>query len=277
MNYAEIAPSKHLAKYIKCFWTLEQAGPLSDHAPEPVMPDGSLEIIFNLSDPFRRYHHDGAIETQSSAIVAGQMREFAVIEPSGSVRLFGIRFHPAGAYPFFKFPLSELTDRIEDLDLIWGKQAREIEEKINCAKTREECVAAAESVLYKLLAANANYDPIVEHASEMIVENRGLATIETITDNLGVSGRRLERRFQQRFGLTPKFFSRIIRFQHLLAALQEERKENLLGTALSFGYYDQAHLIHEFREFSGKSPAAFFENEYQFSQFFISADKQAGN
>lgn len=270
MQYAEISPSKHLAKYIKCFWTLEQAGPPLNRAPEPVMPDGSLEIIFNLSDPFRRYHTDGTVETQARAIVAGQMRNHAVIEPSGSVALFGIRFQPAGAYPFFDFALSELTDRIESLDLVWGKTAREIEEKINSAKTPEECAAIAEKILYKRLAANGSFDPVVEEASRMIVENRGLASIGTITNALGVSGRRLERRFGQRFGLTPKFFSRIVRFQNLLGALGEERKENLLGTALTFGYYDQAHLIHEFNEFSGKSPTAFFENEYQFSQFFLS-------
>ena len=271
MHYAEITPSKHLAKYVKCFWLLEQPASAEKNAPEPVMPDGSLEIVFNLGDPFRRYHADGNVETQSSAIIAGQMREFALIEPSGNVALFGIRFHPAGAYPFFKFPLSELTGRIESLETAWGKMAGEIEEKINAARTSEECVAVAEQALYRLLTGNKNFDPIVEEASRIIVENKGLATIETLTETLGVSGRRLERRFQDRFGLTPKFFSRIIRFQNLLAALQKEQKENLLGTALSFGYYDQSHLIHEFREFSGKSPSAFFENEYQFSQFFINA------
>jgi AraC-like DNA-binding protein len=277
MRYSEIAPAKHLAKYVKCYWVLEQstapersaAG--ESCAPEAVVPDGSIEIIFNLSDPFRRYHSGGRIETQPLSIVAGQMREHALIEPSGKVKLFGIRFQAAGAYPFFRFSLSELTGRIESLASVWGGGANELEEKINEALSPEECTAIVEGELGKLLSANRKFDGIVESASEMITSHRGLVATRDVSRILSVSARRLERRFQHRFGLTPKFFSRIVRFQNLLGALREERKEGLLGTALSFGYYDQAHLIHEFKEFSGKSPAAFFADEYQFSQFFLSA------
>lgn len=272
MNYTETPPSKHLTKYVKCFWMLEQSNAEAQSAPEPVMPDGCIEVIFNLADRFRRYHADGTVELQPSMIVAEQMRQSSIIEPSVSVKLFGIRFHSAGAYPFFKFPLSELTDRIESLDLIWGSEAALLEERVAEASTPVKMVAAAETFLTELLAANRNFDPFVEEAARVIVSGEGLASIDAVTKHLGISGRRLERRFQQRFGISPKLFSRITRFQNLMAALQYGPKEGLLGTALSFGYYDQAHLIHEFKQFSGQSPVAYFENGYQFSQFFVKSD-----
>lgn len=273
MNYTETAPSKHLARYVKCFWTLEQSNTEAQTAPEPVMPDGCIEVVFNLADRFRRYHADGSVEVQSSMIVAGQMRQSSLIEPSGSVKLFGIRFHSAGAYPFFKFPLSELTDRIENLDLIWGREAAIIEERIAGSRTTEEMIADVENFLTELLAANRSFDPYIEEAARLIVSGEGLTSIDSVTKHLGISGRRLERRFQQRFGISPKLFSRITRFQNLMAALQYGPKEGLLGTALSFGYYDQAHLIHEFKQFSGQSPVAYFQSEYQFSQFFVNSAK----
>ena len=241
MQYTEIAPARHLAKYVKCFWMLEQtavpAAPVTgeNRAPEAVIPDGSIEIIFNLSDPFRRHHSNGRIETQPRSIVAGQMREHALIEPSGRVKLFGIRFQAAGAYPFFRFSLSELTGRIENLASVWGRGAGELEEKINEALSPEERIAIVESELGKLLSANRKFDGIVEGASRIITGRHGLVSMDEVSRILNVSGRRLERRFQHRFGLTPKFFSRIVRFQNLLGALREERKEGLLGTALSFG------------------------------------------
>ena len=176
-----------------------------------------------------------------------------------------------GRIPVFPLFFIGIDRRIEDLTSVWGRGAGELEEKINEALSPEECVAIVESELGKLLSANRKFDEIVEGASQMITAGRGLASIDDVSRTLSVSARRLERRFQDRFGLTPKFFSRIVRFQNLLGVLREERKENLLGTALSFGYYDQAHLIHEFKEFSGKSPAAFFADEYQFAQFFLSA------
>src|SRR5262245_60769920 len=104
MRYREIQPSSHLARYVKCYWTLEASSASPSDRPEPVIPDGRIELIFNLADPFCRYYSDGNIETQPLGIVAGQMRNSAVIGPSGVVSLFGVRFRYAGAAPFFAFP-----------------------------------------------------------------------------------------------------------------------------------------------------------------------------
>lgn len=271
MRYSEIQPSKRLAKYIKCFWTLEAGFSPAVSAPEPVMPDGCIELVFNLADPFRRYHADGTLETQPRSIIAGQMRNCAVIEPSGRIDLFGVRFQHAGASPFFTLPLNELTNNIVDLEFVWGRDGREIEEMINEAQTAELRVRIIEDALVSALSRNAASDSIVETASRMIVENAGLVAIDKISDAIGVNGRRLERRFQQNLGLSPKRFSRIIRFQNFLGAVRNESTLSILDTALSFGYYDQAHLIREFREFSGKTPLGFFENEHKLSEVFIGA------
>jgi methylphosphotriester-DNA--protein-cysteine methyltransferase len=271
MKYREIQPSKRLAKYIKCLWTLEAGVSPAGSAPEPVMPDGCIELIFNLSDPFRRYHADGTLESQPRSIIAGQMRSSAMIEPSGRVDLFGVRFQHAGASPFFRFPLNELTDNIVSLEFVWGRKGREIAERINEAPTAESRAEILEDALAGLLAKNSASDRVVETASRLITENMGLTAIDRIADSIGVNGRRLERRFQQSLGLSPKRFSRIIRFQNFLAAVRSGPSASILDTALSFGYYDQAHLIREFREFSGKTPLAFFDNEHKLSEVFISA------
>lgn len=270
MRYSEIPPSPGLKRYVKCYWALEASHPDSA-GPEPVMPDGCIELIFNLAAPFRRYHANGDVETQPLSIVAGQMRSCAVIGPSGAIDLFGVRFRHAGASAFFSFPLNELTDRIIDLNFVLGRDGRETEEKLYAARTLTQRVAIVESVLFGLLAQNPGPDTIVEAATGMIVENMGLASIDRITAALGVNERRLERRFQRKSGISPKRFSRIIRFQNFLNTATAENGRNLLDTALSFGYYDQAHLIREFREFSGKTPLEFFEREHKLSEVFISA------
>jgi hypothetical protein len=113
MNYKEILPSPALRKYVKCFWTLEQFDKSFPNVSETILPDGSIEIVFNLADKFRRFHSNGKIEIQPSAIVVGQMRRAIRIEPLGKINLFGIRFQTIGAYHFFPFSLDELTDKIE--------------------------------------------------------------------------------------------------------------------------------------------------------------------
>ena len=236
------------------------------------MPDGRIELIFNLADSFRRFHADGYVETQPLSIVAGQMRSCAMIGPTGAIDLFGVRFTHAGAAPFFSFPLNELTGRIIDLKMVLGAEATQTEEKLNDARTLKQRVDIIESALLRLLSQNTGVDVIVENASRMIVENMGLAGIDEVTGTLGVNERTLERRFQQKFGLSPKRFSRIIRFQNFLNAARTEDSRGILDTALSFGYYDQAHLIREFREFSGKTPLAFFGCEHKLSEVFINTD-----
>jgi methylphosphotriester-DNA--protein-cysteine methyltransferase len=155
--------------------------------------------------------------------------------------------------------------------MVPGLEGREIEDRLNDAQTLGQRVEIMESVLCGLLAQKTGIDTLVETASRMITRNRGLASIDQVTAALGLNERTLERRFKQKLGLSPKRFSRIIRFQNFLNAAGTGQNCNILDTALSFGYYDQAHLIREFREFSGKTPLAFFGREHRLSAVFIDA------
>ena len=267
MEYSEIAPSPHLAEFIKCFWSIEDSLG-SAGGPEPVVPDGCLEIVFNLADRFQRFHSDNDVETQPAAIVAGQMRRSVLIKPTGRISLLGIRFQHAGAFPFFQFSLSELTDRIEDIDSVWGADGREIEERICEAGTFTERVAIIETIFTVRLIANKKFDSSIVEAARMIAGNDDTMPIRKVAKLLGVSERRLEREFKQKIGVSPKLFSRIIRFQKLLKSLESNGSEGLLDKALAVGYYDQAHMLHEFKEFAGKSPTTFIDETHRISEAF---------
>jgi hypothetical protein len=146
MRYRETPPSARFAEHVKCFWSIENNPQPGEDEPEPVVPDGCIEIVFNLADRFRRYHTGGEVETQPASIVAGQMDHSLLIGPSGAVRLFAIRFKPAGAYPFFSLDLGEIFNRIVDLGALWTRSG-EIEDRLAEAPTFEAQVAVAEAVL----------------------------------------------------------------------------------------------------------------------------------
>lgn len=270
MQYNETPPSAPLAGFVKSYWTLRQSASPVVGLPEPVIPDGCIELIFNLADPFRRYHTDGTIELQPRALVAGQMRFGAVIEPTGQVDILGVRFHPAGAFPFFPLPLNELTDQIIDLDLAWGARGRELSQYIGDARTDEARIAAVERGLMKWLRSCGEDDRLVGLATDLIVRGRGATPIEQLAVKMNLSPRRLERRFLTRVGLSPKSFSRIVRFQHFVNSTLQTPDLDVLGLALLAGYYDQSHLIHECRKFTGKSPTEFFAREHKLSDAFLS-------
>ncbi|MCI0691174.1 helix-turn-helix domain-containing protein [candidate division KSB1 bacterium] len=268
MRYRAIPPSPYLAKYIECFWTLESGGKSSATSPERILPDGCVELIFNLADSFKRYHSNRVVEIQPQTLVAGQMRRYAMIEPAGRVKLFGVRFHPGGAYPFFQFPLSELTDQIIGFDSVWIRAGKELADRIHSARSVRERIGIIETTLLTRLEQRRNADRLMDAVVRMIVAREGLVSIERLRRNFGVSERQLERKFQTTVGITPKFLCRTLRFQKVFKAVERNQTVNWSFIASECGYYDQAHFIHDFREFSGQNPTAYFSQDHKMSEYF---------
>ncbi len=272
MNYLEATPSRFLAEFVKCFWTLEYEN-TQPADPEPVIPDGCVEIIFNLSDRFRRFHKNGDIETQASCLIAGQMHTNVLIGPLGNVDLFGIRFHPAGAFRFMRFDMKELSDRIDPLESVLGSSVTLVEEHLAHQPDFQSRVAIAEAYLAGLMRSiTVNTSPYVDHALTIISSGQGNISIRDIAIEVGISERSLERLFSRYVGTTPKAYSRIVRFQNVLREIEGSESPDILDTALAFGYYDQSHLINDFNQFSGSSPAAFLERSRQMTDIFIPGD-----
>lgn len=270
MHYEEVQPSPPLARYIKCYWALsiDQLDTVGVE-PETVLPDGNLEIVFNLADRFRRFHADGAIELQPQAIVVGQMKRFVKIQPTGKVELFGVRFRTAGAYHFFKCSLSLLTGRIVELDSILGRRHGHLEDRIHSAAATAERVSIIERLLLDSLSPPDSNEKVVEAVKDHIVLNDGIVSIHKTARQFGVSQRQLERHFKQMVGVSPKVYSRIVRLQGILAATEFHRSDDLSGLALRFGFYDQPHFVREFTELAGKSPTAFLRDENRMAEAFI--------
>jgi AraC-like DNA-binding protein len=269
MEYLEAKPSPRLAGYIKCFWSIRSD--VGSVGPEPVLPDGCPEIVFNLADRFRRIHPDGSHETQAAAIVSGQLRSSISIMPTGRVELFGVRFHPSGAFPLLRTRMHELTDRVEALDSLIGHDGSEILERIAAADSFRDRVLEFERFLLRSLAGSVWSDDLPGRLSRIIIERRGQISVSGLCASTGLGERRLERTFQRFVGLSPKTFARIVRFQNVVRRIEQAESTNLLDTALDLGYYDQSHMVREFREFAGKSPLAYFEETHRISELFTTS------
>lgn len=96
----------------------------------------------------------------------------------------------------------------------------------------------------------------------------GNVSIETAAHQSGLSRRQFERRFLQAAGIPPKLFSRMQRFQRVFPAL-EGAEVAWVDAAVHCGYYDQAHLIRDFREFAGKPPSALLALDTDLARHFV--------
>ena len=100
----------------------------------------------------------------------------------------------------------------------------------------------------------------------------GMARVRDVTDAIALSPKRFIERFKTEVGLTPKRYCRLLRFQAAVARAHRMDGEAWADLAAACGYFDQAHFIHDFREFSGMTPGAYeagrtpFQNHVTFLQ-----------
>jgi methylphosphotriester-DNA--protein-cysteine methyltransferase len=264
--YHEIPPAPSLSRYVDCFWSLEGCAAAAANAPERILPDGRVEIVFNLAEPFRRYRSRDPVESQPRTIVAGQMLSFSIVEPTGRVQLFGIRLRTGGACAIFAPPLAELTDRIMPLADLWHTGVRELEERVHEAASLAERARVAEDALTESLLQPDRVDALVEEAVRRILRRGGGLSTGALLRGMSIGERQLERRFREKVGLGPKQLARIIRFRKVLTEHEGGCLDGWSALAHDCGYYDQSHLIRDFKEFSGQSPTSYFRDESDFTR-----------
>src|SRR5215468_7050131 len=110
------------------------------HAHERLLPDGSMELVFNLSeDEIRIYDSaDGGGATRlPGSVVIGARTEFFVIDTAAERSVIGVHFKPGGAPPFFRLPAGELRDERVPLETLWGREATRLREQLLEAPTPE--------------------------------------------------------------------------------------------------------------------------------------------
>ena len=270
MNYHESQPAAWVKPVVRCFWALEYEGNGASE-PELVLPDGCPEIVFNLSDRFVRVQPETE-ELQPRSLFAGQMSRSITIRPSGKVDLFGVRLQPAGAWSLLNFPVNEITDQIAEFGLVTGRDGNELEEMLNRAASFDDRVLIFQNWVRSRLSRNEAIDEVASNASTLISASCGSLQISDLATRMGTSERRLERHFKRSIGLSPKSFSRIVRFQSVVRSVQKSPTAGLLDTGLDFGYFDHSHLIREFREFSGITPQAYFDRTHPISDMFTGAE-----
>jgi AraC-like DNA-binding protein len=271
MQYEEFRPAEPLARHIKCFWILEKAFTHSS-SQERILPDGCTEIVFHQGDAFDQYNQDGTTERQPLAMLVGQMRRPLVIQPTGRVRVLGVRFWPGGAYPFLQIPQSEIAGQLIALDTVLGSTARELHSRIADAPTAAESVRQVEAILLARLNRFRLNDEAALKAIALILRAGGCLSIDTLAREMGINSRKLDRTFNTRVGLPPKTLCRIVRFQKVFQMIERQKSSpDWVQIALDCGYYDQSHFIKEFKAFAGKEPTAYLSEQNTMSDHFTAS------
>ena len=246
-----------LSSYINRIYVLES----KDGLPE-IIPGTGLELLFHLKDPF-------LVNNQSATNAHIICPRKAPLQVNGKNTSFiSVRFKSGAFRHFSPIPFSEFNDQIVSIFDIWGKSSSNLLDKIWNAKKVEGKIHCIEVFLMDCFtkyhnAENQKWDIIIH----TLYKQYDLISIPELSTYTQLSFRQFERNFKKQFGVNPKQFQRITRFQDTLKKLLLHKNHLYLDTALDNGYYDQSHFIKEFKYYTNSKPKHYL-NSYHFKNHF---------
>jgi AraC-like DNA-binding protein len=230
------------------------------HNLDRFLPDGNTEIIIDLTEnPQHIYDNETLQQIQICryAWVSG-VRTQPITIPSGrGSRMLVVAFKKGKAFPFYPFPLNELTDTVAEADLIFGKNFYNLREQLLAAKSPDQMFQLVEGFLLQKAGDAIREDTptrCIDYALSSIIHQPTLRRLDQLSDEIGYSQKHFIDLFRQQVGVTPKQYLKIMRFQKAICALEQDGFIPWNRISLESGYYDQAHFIHDFKHFSGYTP-----------------------
>lgn len=261
MNYQTFSPHIDLESIVKCYWILE-IPPQKDVQRQLILPDGCMDMIFILGDDIKRYTSENDFILQPREMVLGQITEPYYVEPTGYVNSFAVRFYPYGFANLVMTPIHTLSNKETPLDVLFGvENTKLLSQKIKEAADVKIRIEIIDNFLLDRLKDKTTINNIVKTTIDAMFFSKGSPTISAILkDNLS-KRRQIERRFIRQIGISPKQLGKVIRLQTALQLLLNQQSETLTEIAYESNYYDQAHFIKDFKEFTGITPKVFISDE----------------
>jgi AraC-like DNA-binding protein len=251
MKYIEVYPSKLLGNYIQCIWLLTgNPDESKTYGRQMLIPNESVEIVFNFADSFPDTLHKAVSDKYSSYIV-GPITKTGSTDFQGEVELLGITFRPGMAYPFIQNNITEIRNTVVPLSRIW-KELEELYEEIRIAKGLQQKCAIIERECFKKIDA-FSYSQFDHWERFFSYINNPLAdttffSVRELVERIGYSERTLERRFPLYFGLSPKEYLRIKRINSIAKNILVE-KVDIYQAIITNNLVDYSHLIKELKHF----------------------------
>ncbi len=223
------------------------------------LPHAEGVLIVNLGDPIAITGGDGHVLhlKPGEAFVAGAHLRPALSQSNGTQAGIHVFLPLVTLRRLLAVPMDNLIDSVVPLDALLGRAATEWGEALGSAPNVEARTAVLDRILADALLHAPVLDPRQSRAL-LLLRTQPDQDIAEIADAVGWSRKHLAARVRDAIGVGPRSFRRLVRFQTLTGLIDsEERRPDWAGLAVDAGYYDQSHMIREFREFSDLSPSAY--------------------
>lgn len=227
---------------------------------ERMIPSDGMHLVFRLSGPsiriFRSVEDEGG-DTFPCGAVAGIRSSYYVKDVAPSAPTVGAALLPGACEALFRTSADEMCGRHFSLEDLWGDAARSLSSHLEETSDLGRRLRVLELFLEKRLPRVSGIHPAVAHALNRF---RTTTEIGRVVAETGYSHRHFIQLFRKTVGLSPRVYTRLVRFQRTIDYGFDRTAGRWIDVALEAGYADQAHFSREFREITGISPTEYALN-----------------
>jgi len=245
----------NLSEFIFSYGIIEYNNPLGTTFITP--PNGLSGFLIRISDEtasLKAKIFEGQYLAWQPNYVIGQSTLPITWSPKGQLKYLVVFFQPTGMYQLFGNKMNDLTNTTADLHDFLGHEIFEnLKERLTLKSTIiDKCEVL--NNFFLTLKPKAISINLIEEALHLINELNGNISVLEIEQKLKVSRRTLERHFQEKIGVSPKVYCQIYRFKLLMNYLTEHPKTTWTELANKYRFFDQAHMIRNFKKYLKASP-----------------------
>ena len=243
-GFSHYSPRWPLTSYIVGFWAYGHYA--QNHKQERLLPTGTMNLVFTV---------DGT--EPGSTTVSGSHSKYILLDTTKPFSAIAASFRPGGGFPFFGVPANALGNLNVPLESLLRQEARDLRDRLMSALTALEAFRELETFLLNRLKEHTGRAAGVRYALKTFHFASRPPRISEVAEDIGWTAKKFITTFSKEVGLTPKAYSRVVRFRRAIDLVDGGRDIDWTQVALSCGYFDQAHFIHDFRGFCGVTPTEF--------------------
>jgi AraC-like DNA-binding protein len=259
-------PNGPLRRYVRAHHGYRQRG--LEPGQHLGMPSPYLTVIFTLDEPLEVARHPDPRQRSEtySALIGGLHTSPALVVHDGAQSGIQLQMSPLAARPLIGVPAGELASLDVPAEALLGPRATEVYERVRAAGDWAARFAVLDQLLGAGLDADRGVPGEVARAWSLLLRTGGTMPIRDVARDVGWSERHLGTQFLREIGLRPKTAARVVRFDRARRVLQRNvgaGRPNVAGVAAECGYFDQAHLVRDWQQFTGLAPTEWIAHEFR--------------
>ena len=268
MFYRKHPPCTELLPFVECYFIWDSEGPLPSPLTIESPPTGFCSVVFNYGDAYflkNKKYERLAVPLQ---FISGQSLYSYSLSLQGCIGIAGIVFKPAALATLFGLPMFEYVEERVPLDKVFGTSVvDDYAARIKTAPDEAARVHLLEEFILHPIRRHGPQPDYIDRAANLIVEQNGMLQVTDLLKESCMSRRTFERKFFQKVGLSPKYYARIRRIGYLCNLVAGKKKVEWATVFYDCNFYEQAHFIKDFEEFTGRTPQQYLKENTELANY----------